>query len=73
MRLHEMQFGTIPWKGAWGGMGSIDKATDTQPASIGPMKEGTPHTAPIAQSAAQFLIEQVHAHPHQVTILRPGR
>ncbi|KAB8123591.1 nucleoside hydrolase [Komagataeibacter medellinensis] len=72
MRLHEMQFGTIPWKGAWGGMGSIDKATDTQPASIGPMKEGTPHTAPIAQSAAQFLIEQVHAHPHQVTILAAG-
>ncbi|MCE2565743.1 nucleoside hydrolase [Komagataeibacter sp. FNDCF1] len=71
MRLHEMQYGTIPWKGAWGGLGSIDTAPDTQPA-IGPMKEGTPHTAPVAQDAAQFLIEQVHAHPHQVTIVAAG-
>ena len=71
MKLHEQQFGTIPWKGAWGGPGSIDKAPDIQPP-VPAMKEGAPHLAPVAQTAAQFLIEQVHAHPHEVTIVAAG-
>ncbi|MGS0647416.1 nucleoside hydrolase [Komagataeibacter melomenusus] len=71
MRLHEQQYGAIPWKGAWGGLGSIDTASDVQPA-IGTIKEGTPHTPPARQGAVQFLIEQVHAHPHEVTIVAAG-
>lgn len=71
MKVHEQQFGTIPWKGAWGGLGSIDKAPDLQPP-VPALKEGAPHLAPVAQSAAQFLIEQVHAHPHAVTIVAAG-
>ncbi|GBR17569.1 nucleoside hydrolase [Komagataeibacter nataicola NRIC 0616] len=71
MRLHEQQYGAIPWKGAWGGLGSIDTAPDAQPA-IGTMKEGAPHTPPARQGAVQFLIEQVHAHPHEVTIVAAG-
>ncbi|GBQ56786.1 nucleoside hydrolase [Komagataeibacter swingsii DSM 16373] len=71
MKLHEQQYGAIPWKGAWGAIGSIDRAPDTQPA-IPAMKEGAPHMAAAAQGAAQFLIEQVHAHPHEVTIVAAG-
>lgn len=71
LREHEHQFGTIPWKGAWGGLGSIEHVPDTQPA-LPTLKEGMPHLQPVAQNAAQFLIEQVHAHPHQITIVAAG-
>ena len=36
------------------------------------MPEGEPHTKPIAEDAAHFLIRQVHAHPHEVTIYAAG-
>ncbi|WP_165837922.1 nucleoside hydrolase [Novacetimonas cocois] len=71
LREHEHQFGTIPWKGAWGGLGAIDSTPDQQPP-VPPLKEGMPHMRALTQSAAQFLIEQVHAHPHQVTIVAAG-
>ena len=71
LREHEHLFGTIPWKGAWGGLGSIEHIPDEQPA-VPALKEGMPHLQPVAQNAAQFLIEQVHAHPHQVTIVAAG-
>ena len=34
--------------------------------------EGTPTTKPLDEDAAHFLIRQVHAHPHQVTIYAAG-
>jgi inosine-uridine nucleoside N-ribohydrolase len=71
MRVREQQFGTIPWKGAWGGIGSIDGTPVTQPP-LPPLKDGTPSRRPIDESAALFLIRQVHAHPHQVTIVAAG-
>ena len=37
-----------------------------------PLPEGAPHTLPLDQDAAHFLIAQVHAHPHQVTICALG-
>ena len=36
------------------------------------MPEGAPHTKPLDEDAAHFLIRQVHAHPHQVTIFAGG-
>jgi purine nucleosidase len=36
------------------------------------MPEGQPTTKPIDEDAAHFLIRQVHAHPHQVTIYAAG-
>jgi purine nucleosidase len=36
------------------------------------MPEGAPHTLPLDQDAVHFLIAQVHAHPHQVTICALG-
>ncbi|WP_419730979.1 nucleoside hydrolase [Lichenicola sp.] len=71
MREWERRFGTIPWKGAWGGTGSIDAAPATEPP-IGPLPAGAPRTHAIAEPAALFLIRQVHLHPHQVTIVEAG-
>lgn len=71
MRLWERAYGTIPWKGAWGGLGSIDKVPDRQPA-LPKLDEGMPTLAPSHERAADFLIRMVHAHPHQVTIIAAG-
>ncbi|WP_215765905.1 nucleoside hydrolase [Gluconobacter cerinus] len=70
-KLREKQYGTIPWKGAWGGLGSIDHTPETQPA-LGKMAEGTPHMAVDPLPAAMVLIKAVHEHPHQVTIIAAG-
>ena len=71
MRDWERRYGPIPWKGAWGGTGSIDGTPDREPAP-GPLPEGMPHAHAVAEPAALFLIRQVHAHPHQVTIVEAG-
>ena len=71
IRLWERAYGTIPWKGAWGGLGSIDTVPDTQPA-VPKLDEGAPRLAAIRERAANFLIRMVHAHPHQVTIVAAG-
>ena len=71
MRERERRFGRLPWKGAWGGTGSADDVPATEPP-IGPLPAGAPHTHSIAEPAALFLIRQVHAHPHQVTIIEAG-
>jgi inosine-uridine nucleoside N-ribohydrolase len=42
------------------------------PWDIPPLEEGAPHITAIAEDAAHFMIRQVHAHPHQVTIYAAG-
>jgi len=42
------------------------------PWDIPPLEEGEPHTKPIVEDAAHFLIRQVRAHPHQVTVYAAG-
>jgi purine nucleosidase len=80
--------GNVDWLGAWGGgpttlasNGHPEKAPDGQsviyqkthgPYEIPPMHEGAPHTHAIEEDAVHFLIRQVHAHPHQVTIYAAG-
>ena len=71
MRLWEQAYGPIPWKGAWGGVGRIDKVPDRQPA-VPKLVEGAPVLAAAPERAADFLIRMVHAHPHQVTIVAAG-
>jgi inosine-uridine nucleoside N-ribohydrolase len=46
--------------------------TGLGPYDIPPLPEGAPHTKPIAEDAVHFLIRQVHAHPHEVTIYAAG-
>ena len=62
----EKSNGKMPWKGAWRG-----DAPDLQPP-VKVLKEGQPTRAVSRETAALFLIEQVHEHPHEVTVLAAG-
>jgi inosine-uridine nucleoside N-ribohydrolase len=75
-RLASALAGQVGWSGAWGQKNALlgDKAQAVMP---GPwdeplLQEGEPHTKPIAEDAAHFLIRQVRAHPHAVTIYAAG-
>jgi purine nucleosidase len=65
--------GSFPWYGAYG---DLAKKTSAQPYHgpfvLPPQEEGAPTTKPLDEDAAHFLIRQVHAHPHQVTIYAAG-
>jgi inosine-uridine nucleoside N-ribohydrolase len=82
-RLMAPLVGKVAWLGAWGQKlstlptpaGLVEPPAP--PAPLGPrdtppLTEGEPHTKPIAEDAAHFLIRQVHAHPHQVTVYAAG-
>nr|WP_228118745.1 nucleoside hydrolase [Gluconobacter japonicus] len=71
MRLHEEQYGVLPWKGVWGGSGSIKDALAEEPV-LTPLPEGRPVLQASHEQAAQFMIRAVHAHPHRVTIFEAG-
>ncbi|UMM08302.1 nucleoside hydrolase [Gluconobacter frateurii] len=62
----EKSNGKMPWKGAWRG-----DAPDVQPP-VKTLKEGATERKILPETAALFLISQVHAHPHQVTVLAAG-
>jgi purine nucleosidase len=77
--------GKVTWLGAWG-QGPITLAETDHgitpitpdnlevhgPYDIPSMPEGRPRLKPIDEDAVHFLIRQVHAHPHQVTIYAAG-
>ncbi len=81
-RLASALYGKAAWLGAWGrGAGSLTQMGTGQPPAhleshgpyeIPPMPEGMPTIKAIAEDAAHFLIRQVRAHPHQVTIYAAG-
>ena len=82
-RLTAALVGRVAWLGAWGQKlvavsppaGAVVAAAPPVPPGpwdTPPLQEGEPHTHPIAEDAAHFLIRQVHAHPHQVTIYAAG-
>lgn len=77
--------GKVTWLGAWGEGPTTLKETangvtpmtppDLQshgPYVIPPMAEGRPKLKPLAEDAVHFLIREVHAHPHEVTIYAAG-
>jgi purine nucleosidase len=77
--------GKVVWLGAWGRgpttpVETANGAVGVAPANpeihgpwiVPPLPEGSPHTKPLDEDAAHFLIRQVHAHPHQVTIYAAG-
>jgi inosine-uridine nucleoside N-ribohydrolase len=59
--------GTSPWYGAW-----TEGPNYHAPFVVPTLKEGEPHTKPLDEDAAHFLIRQVRAHPHEVTIYAAG-
>ena len=83
-QLNSRLVGQVAWLGAWGQkLGTLtDKGTAAGaapahpplpgPWETPPLEEGEPHTKPIAEDAVHFLIRQVHAHPHQVTVYAAG-
>ncbi len=81
-RLYLQMYGKVVWLGAWGEQPQIDSVpgSGTGPATppmhgpyvIPKMVEGEPHTKAVDEDAAHFMIRQVHAHPHQVTIYEGG-
>lgn len=83
--LEEPLVGNQVWLGAWGhsisttvntASGSKTEVEDTAAShsayEIPPLPEGPPTLKPIDEDAVHFLIRQVHAHPHQVTIYAAG-
>ncbi len=77
--------GKVTWLGAWGqgptklvetGKGvtpfTPDKLESHGPYDVPPLPEGMPALKPIEEDAVHFLIRQVHAHPHDVTIYAAG-
>lgn len=84
-RLESALVGRVVWLGAWGqGPTTLEQTpkglvgvAPANPDVHGPwvvplLTEGAPHTKPLNEDAVHFLIRQVHAHPHQVTIYAAG-
>ncbi len=65
--------GSFSWYGAWGDL--ADKTSNEAyhaPEAIPTLREGAPTTQPLAEDAAHFIIRQIRAHPHQVTLYAAG-
>jgi purine nucleosidase len=84
-RIASQLYGKVVWLGAWGEGPTTLKETPAGPVPVTPtnlpvhgpwivppMTEGAPHTKPLDEDGAHFLIRQVHAHPHVVTIYAAG-
>ncbi len=84
-RLESALDGKVTWLGAWGqgpttlaetthGVTPVtpDKLRSHGPYQIPPLPEGMPSIKPIDEDAAHFLVRQVRAHPHEVTIYAAG-
>jgi inosine-uridine nucleoside N-ribohydrolase len=68
--------GHVAWLGAWGQKYGAPRSPAGAPLpgpwDVPPLVEGSPHTRPIAEDAVHFMIREVHAHPHEVTIYAAG-
>ncbi len=51
---------------------TIPRSNPNEPYDVPTMPEGAPQTKRLDEDAPHFLIRQVHAHPHQVTIFAGG-
>jgi purine nucleosidase len=85
-QLDEPIDGKVTWLGAWGqgpttlaetAKGAVVPVTPEhlqahRPYEVSQLPEGNPSLKPIDEDAAHFLIRQVRAHPHQVTIYAGG-
>jgi inosine-uridine nucleoside N-ribohydrolase len=84
-RLSAALDGQVTWLGAWGQgpttlvehPGGVTPITPADLHAHGPyeiprMEEGQPGIKAIDEDAVHFLVRQVHAHPHQVTIYAAG-
>jgi inosine-uridine nucleoside N-ribohydrolase len=79
--IDSSRVGQVAWLGAWGqkfeGLAGEAQPPSARPPLPGPwdvppLQEGEPHTQPIPEDAAHFMIREVQAHPHEVTIYAAG-
>ncbi|CAN5465553.1 nucleoside hydrolase [soil metagenome] len=72
-KLDQAREGTFPWYGAWGDLAAHTSAQPYHTAFVVPKQiEGEPTLKPSTEDAAHFLVRQVRAHPHAVTIYAAG-
>ena len=83
-RLATALVGQVGWLGAWGqqpdsitdhpaGLVEAEKPkVPPGPWDTPPLIEGEPHTHAQSEDAAHFLVRQVRAHPHEVTVYAAG-
>jgi purine nucleosidase len=65
--------GAFPWYGAWGDLAAHTSMQPYHgPFVVPPLSEGEPTTKPLPEDAAHFLIREVRAHPHAITIYAAG-
>ncbi len=72
MNRWEQTYGFIFWKGAWNDPAKFPKSHPDDPYKINPPLDHLPQIKPADGFAANYLIQAVRAHPHQVTILAGG-
>ena len=72
MRAWEQAYGKLPWKGAWNDPKPGENFHPDDPYLVPDNPSGNPTTKPAPGNAADFMIQQVHKYPHQVTILATG-
>lgn len=71
--LERDQMGTFPWYGAWGDLKAGTSAQTYHGAfELPKMVEGETKLKALDEDAAHFLVRQVRAHPHEVTIYAAG-
>jgi inosine-uridine nucleoside N-ribohydrolase len=68
----ERQYGKLVWKGAWNDAAPGAAYHPDDPDRISPSPLGAPTAVAAPGTAAQFMIDQVHRFPHQVTIVAAG-
>ncbi|HEX3968054.1 MAG TPA: nucleoside hydrolase [Edaphobacter sp.] len=73
-KLLQQLYGSFPWYGAWSDLAPADANRKPYHGAYDVPKliEGEPVTRPAQEDAAHFLIRQIHAHPHEVTIYAAG-
>ncbi len=68
----EQLYGKLIWKGAFNDTSKEGTPHPDDPWKLPTFPDGPPKGKPSSESAVNFLIEQVHKYPHQVTILEAG-
>ncbi len=72
-KIQQALYGGYQWYGAWGDLlPNAGRKPYHGPYVVPKLIEGEPSTKPLAEDAAHFMIRQVRAHPHQVTIYAAG-
>lgn len=73
-KLQQQLYGSFSYYGVWQDLvaGSANGKPSHGPYVVPKLAEGEPGIKPSAEDAAHFLIRQVHAHPHEVTIYAAG-